>query len=104
LRALAVTGATRWSTLPDVPTVAESVPGYEATGWFGIVAPKATPVQIASKLHAEITAGLSDPRVKTVLEVGGSTFASSSAEFGRLIVDETEKWGKVIRAANIKPE
>jgi len=104
LRALAVTGATRWPTLPDVPTVAESVPGYEATGWFGIVAPKATPVQIASKLHAEITTGLADPRVKTVLEVGGSTFASSPAEFGQLIVDETEKWGKVIRAANIKPE
>jgi tripartite-type tricarboxylate transporter receptor subunit TctC len=105
LRALAVTTATRREALPDVPTMAEFLPGYEATGWVGIGAPKNTPVEIVDKLNKEINAGLADPKLKARLaDVGGDVLALSPADFGRLIADETEKWGKVIGAANIKPE
>lgn len=105
LRALAVTTATRSEALPDIPTVGEFVPGYEASVWFGVGAPKATPVVIVEKLNKEINAGLTDPKLKARLaDLGGTVLAGSPAEFGKLIADETEKWGKVIRVANIKPE
>jgi tripartite-type tricarboxylate transporter receptor subunit TctC len=105
LRALAVTAATRSELLPDVPTVDEFVPGYEATGWSGLGAPKATPAEIVDKLNKEINAALADPKIKARLaDLGGTALAGSPTDFGRLIADETEKWGKVIRAANIKPD
>ena len=105
LRALAVTSATRSAALPDVPTVGEFVPGYEASGWFGIGAPKDTPAEIVGKLNREITAGLADPKIKERLaDLGGVPLPMTAAEFGKLIADETEKWGKVIRAANIKTD
>ena len=105
LRALAVTTATRSDALPDLPTIGEFVPGYEASGWYGIVVPKGTPAKIVEKLNKEINAGLADPNMKTRLaDLGGTVLAGSPADFGKLIADETEKWGKVIRAANIKPE
>jgi tripartite-type tricarboxylate transporter receptor subunit TctC len=105
LRALASTAATRSEALPDVPTVSEFVPGYEASGWFGIGAPKNTPTEIVDKLNNEINAALADPNMKARLaDLGGTALALSPADFGKLITDDTEKWGKVIRAANIKPE
>jgi tripartite-type tricarboxylate transporter receptor subunit TctC len=105
LRALAVTTATRSEMLPDVPTVGEFVPGYEASTWSGVGAPKATPAEIVDKLNKEIGAALADHKIKARLaELGGTAFVGSPADFGKLIADETEKWGKVIRAANIKPE
>jgi tripartite-type tricarboxylate transporter receptor subunit TctC len=105
LRALAVTTATRSETLPGIPTMGEFVPGYEASQWFGIGAPKNTPPDIVDKLNREINAGLADPKIKARLaDLGGEVLALSPADFGNLIADETEKWGKVIRAANIKPE
>jgi tripartite-type tricarboxylate transporter receptor subunit TctC len=104
LRALAVTSATRSAALPDIPTVGEFVPGYEGTAWFGIGAPKNTPIQIVDKLNGEVTAGLADPKIKERLaDLGGVQMPMTPAEFGKLIADETEKWGKVVRAANIKP-
>jgi tripartite-type tricarboxylate transporter receptor subunit TctC len=103
LRALAVTTATRSETLPDLPTVGEFVPGYEASTWFGVGAPQATPAEIVEKLNKEINAGLADPKIKARLaDLGGAPLALSPAKFGKLIADETEKWGKVIRVANIK--
>jgi tripartite-type tricarboxylate transporter receptor subunit TctC len=105
LRALAVTAATRSDQLLDVPTVAEFVPGYEASVWFGIGAPRNTHAEIVNKLNKEINAGLVDPKFKARLaDLGGTVLAGSPADFGKLIAAETEKWGKVIRAANIKPE
>jgi tripartite-type tricarboxylate transporter receptor subunit TctC len=105
LRALAVTTATRSDVLPDVPTVDEFLPGYEASAWFGVGAPKATPAEIIEKLNEEINAGLADPKIKARLaDLGGTVLALSPADFGKLVADETEKWGKVIRAANIKAE
>jgi len=105
LRALAVTTAARSEALPDIPTVAEFVPGYEASYWAGIGAPKATPAEIVEKLNKEINAGLADPNVKArVADLGGDVLALSPTDFGKLIADETEKWAKVIRAANIKAE
>jgi tripartite-type tricarboxylate transporter receptor subunit TctC len=105
LHALAVTAATRSEALPGIPTVAEFVPGYEASFWFGVGAPKATPAEIVDKLNKEINAGLVDPKFKARLaDLGGTVLAGSPADFGKLIADETEKWGKVIRAANIKAE
>ena len=105
LRALAVTTATRSEALPDVPTVGEFVPGYEASAWFGIGAPRNTPAEIIDKLNREINAGLADPKIKARLaDLGGDRCRWSPAEFGKLIADETEKWAKVIRAANIKAE
>jgi tripartite-type tricarboxylate transporter receptor subunit TctC len=103
LRALAVTGATRTQALPDVPTIAEFVPGYEAIGWLGVVAPKDAPPAIIETLNATINAGLSDAKIKqTITDWGETVFASSPAEFATFIAAETAKWGKVIRAANIK--
>ena len=105
LRALAVGAATRSDALPDIPTVAEFVPGYEASTWYGVGAPKATPAEIVDKLNKEINAGLADPKIKArFADLGGDVLALSPADFGRLIVDETEKWGKVVRAANIKAD
>jgi tripartite-type tricarboxylate transporter receptor subunit TctC len=105
LRVLAVTTAVRSEALPDIPTVAEFVPGYESSNWWGIGAPKGTPAVIVDKLNAEINAALADPKIKPRLaDLGGMALAGSPADFGRLIADETEKWGKVIRSANIKPE
>jgi tripartite-type tricarboxylate transporter receptor subunit TctC len=105
LRALAVTTAARSEALPDVPTVGEFVPGYEASGWFGVGAPKSTPAEIIDKLNREINAGLADAKIKErLVDLGGTVLALSPAEFGKLIADETEKWGKVIRATNIKAE
>jgi tripartite-type tricarboxylate transporter receptor subunit TctC len=105
LRALAVTTATRSAALPDLPAMAEFVPGYEASGWNGICAPKNTPIEIIEKLNQVINAGLADPKMKARLaDLGATTLAGSSAGFGKLITDETEKWGKVIRAANIKAD
>jgi tripartite-type tricarboxylate transporter receptor subunit TctC len=103
LRALAVTSAMRSEALPDVPTVGEVLPGYETSSWYGIGAPKNTPVEIVDKLNKKSTAGLADPRIKARLaDLGGMLLAGSPADFGNLIADETEKWAKVIRAANIK--
>jgi tripartite-type tricarboxylate transporter receptor subunit TctC len=105
LRALAVTTATRSAALPDIPTVGEFVPGYEASTWYGVGVPKNTPIEIVEKLNGEIDRGLSDPKLKARLaELGGTVLAGSPAAFGKHIAEETEKWGKVIRAANIKPE
>ncbi len=105
LRALAVTTATRAQVLPDVPTVADSLPGYEASQWYGVGAPRQTPAEIVAKLNAEINAALADPAMKTRLaDIGGEALSGSPADFGKLIAAETEKWGKVVRAANIKPE
>ena len=105
LRALAVTTATRSNELPNIPTIGEFVPGYEASQWFGIGAPKNTPIVILEKLNQEINAGLVSPKMKARLaDLGGAALAGSPADFGKLIANETEKWRKVIRAANIKPE
>ena len=105
VRALAVTSAARTRLLPDLPTVGEFVPGYEGLGWQGIGAPKNTPVEIITKLNAEINAGLADPKLKSQFEkLGAETFASSPAEFGKFVADYTEKWAKVIRAAGVKAE
>jgi tripartite-type tricarboxylate transporter receptor subunit TctC len=105
LRALAVTSAVPSPALPDVPTVAEFVPGYEASGWSGLSAPKNTPAEIITKLNQEIGAGLADAKLQARLaDLGAAPMAMTPAEFGKFIADETEKWAKVIRAANIKPE
>jgi len=105
LRALAVTGATRSDALPDVPTVADFVPGFEAYIWHGIGAPKDTPADIIEKLNKEINAVLADPKIKErFADVGGAPIGGSPAELGKLLATEIEKWGKVIKAANIKPE
>jgi tripartite-type tricarboxylate transporter receptor subunit TctC len=105
LRALALTTATRSEALPDLPTVSEFVPGYEASSMFGVGAPRDTPADIIDRLNREINAGLADRGLKTRLaELDGDVLALSPASFRKLIADETEKWGKVIRAANIKPQ
>jgi tripartite-type tricarboxylate transporter receptor subunit TctC len=106
LRALAVTTATRSEALPDVSTVSEFVPGYEASTWWGVCVPKSTPAEIVEKLNKEINAALADPKMQVRLAVmgGGIVLHGSPADFGKLIADETEKWGKVIRAANVKVE
>jgi tripartite-type tricarboxylate transporter receptor subunit TctC len=105
LRALAVTTAMRQEVLPDVPTVAEFVPGYEAAAWFGIGAPKNTPAEILNKLNSEVNAGLADAKIKERLaNLSEAPMVMSPSEFSKLIADETEKWGKVIRAANIKAQ
>jgi tripartite-type tricarboxylate transporter receptor subunit TctC len=105
LRPLAVTPATRLDALPDIPTVADFVPGYEATQWYGVGAPKNTPTEIVDRLNKEINAALADPNMKArLVDLGGTMLAGSPAELGRLIAEETKKWGKVIRAANIKAE
>ena len=105
LRALAVTTPTRAEALPAVPTVGEFVSGYEASSWFGIGAPKNTPAEIVNRLNKEINTAITDPKLKARLgELGGTILARTPSDFGKLIADDTEKWGKVIRAANIKAE
>jgi tripartite-type tricarboxylate transporter receptor subunit TctC len=104
LRALAVTTSTRSEVLPDLPTVGEFVAGYEASQWYGVGAPRSTPPEVIDRLNKEINAGLADPKMRARLaELGGVVVPASSADFGQFIADETEKWGKVIRAADIKP-
>jgi tripartite-type tricarboxylate transporter receptor subunit TctC len=98
-----VTSATRSDALPDIPTVAEFVPGYEATAWFGMGAPKNTPTEIVDKLNREINAGLDDPKLKKrLVDLGGVPMPATPADFGKLIVEETKKWGKVVKFAGIK--
>jgi tripartite-type tricarboxylate transporter receptor subunit TctC len=105
LRPLAVSTMTRSDTLPDLPTVSEFVPGYEVSSWFGIGAPRNTPRQVVDKLNGEINAGLASPKLKAhLIDLGSIPLVGSPADFGKLIVKETEKWRKVIRAAKIKPE
>jgi tripartite-type tricarboxylate transporter receptor subunit TctC len=105
LRPLAVTSATRWEGLPDIPTVGDFIPGYEASSLVGLGAPKRTPVEIIDKLNREINAALDDPKLKArLIDLGGTLIAGSPADFGKLIAEDTEKWGKVIRAANIKAD
>jgi tripartite-type tricarboxylate transporter receptor subunit TctC len=104
LRAIAVTTSVRSKALPDVPTVGESVPGYEASGWNGLCAPKNTPAEIIERLNREVNAGLADPRIGAKFaELGGMALGGSPDEFAKLILQDTEKWGRIIRAANIKP-
>jgi tripartite-type tricarboxylate transporter receptor subunit TctC len=103
LRALAVTSATPSLVLPDVPVLAETVPGYEATAWYGIGAPRNTPVEVVDKLNRQINAGLADAKIKGRLaDLGGDPMPMAPAEFGKLVADETEKWAKVIRTAHIR--
>jgi tripartite-type tricarboxylate transporter receptor subunit TctC len=105
LHALAITAAMRSTALPDLPTVGEFLPGYEATAWYGICAPTSTPTDIVDKLNREINAGLADGMIREKLaDLGGAPLPLTAAEFGKLITDETQKWGKVIRAANIRAE
>jgi tripartite-type tricarboxylate transporter receptor subunit TctC len=105
VRGLAVTGSTRLDALPNLPTVADSVPGYEASSLYGIGAPRNTPAEVIDRLNKEVNAALADPKLKTRLaDLGGTPFGGSSAEFGRLMADETEKWGKVVKFAGIKPQ
>jgi tripartite-type tricarboxylate transporter receptor subunit TctC len=105
LRALAVTSATRAAVLPDVPALAEFLPGYEASIYVGIAVPRNTPTEIIDKLNREINLALSDAKITLrIADLGDTPLSQSTTEFAQLIVDETEKWGKVIRAANIKPE
>jgi tripartite-type tricarboxylate transporter receptor subunit TctC len=105
IRALAVTTSTRSELLPDLPTVADFVPGYESSTWYGIGAPKRTPAEIIERLNVEINAALSDPRLRARLaDLGGTAIGGSPADFGRLIAADTVKWAKVVKFANIKPE
>ena len=105
LRALAVTTATRSEALPDIPTVSEFVPGYDAILWDGIGSPSNTPPEIIAILNKQVSAALADPMFKRrLVDLGMEPFANTPAEFGKFIADDTEKWGKVIRAANIKPD
>ena len=105
LRALAVTTATRVEALPDIPTMGDFIPDYEASNWYGVGAPKNTPTEIVGKLNNEINAALADANMKARLsDIGGVILAGSPADFGRLIAEETEKWAKVIKNAGIKPD
>jgi tripartite-type tricarboxylate transporter receptor subunit TctC len=105
LRPLAVTTATRWDGLPGLPTVSEFLPGYEATSWFGVGAPRNTPAEIVEKLNKEVNAALADPKTKARLaDLGGLPLAGSPADFAGLIAEETEKWGKVVKFAGAKPD
>jgi tripartite-type tricarboxylate transporter receptor subunit TctC len=105
LRAIAVTATTRLDLLPDIPTVGEFLPGFEASVWFGIGAPRNTPPDIIEKLNKEINAALADPKLRARLaDLGGTVLPGSPADFGKFIADETEKWGNVIRALNIKAD
>jgi tripartite-type tricarboxylate transporter receptor subunit TctC len=104
LRGLALTGTARLDALPDLPTIADSVPGYEASSLYGIGVPRGTPADIVDKLNKEVNAALSDPKMRTRLaDLGGTPFGGSPADFGKLIADETEKWAKVVQFAGIKP-
>jgi len=103
LRALAVTGPTRTEVLPDIPSVGEFLPGYEASGWFGVGAPRNTPGEIIDRLNNEINAGLADPKIKArFADLGGTVLGGSAADFGKFVADETEKWSKVVKFAGAK--
>ena len=105
LRPLGVSTAMRSRALPDVPTISETVPGYESSAFYGIGAPKGTPIEIVDTLNREINAGLANPKLNArLVDLGGMMLAGSAADFGKLIADETEKWAKVIRSANIKSQ
>src|SRR5262245_29326707 len=105
LRPLAVTSAMRSQMLPNIPAMGEFLPGFEASAWNAVGVPTGTPAEIVDKLNTEINAGLADPKIKArIAGLGATVLAGSPAEVGKLIADETEKWGKVIRTANIKPE
>ncbi len=105
LRPLGVSSKARWDGLPDVPTIGDTVPGFETSAWAGIGAPKGTPADVIEKLNKEIAAGLADPKIKArILELGGTPLTSSPAEFGRLIADESAKWGKVVKFSGAKAE
>jgi len=105
VRAIAVTTAARSPALPDVPTVSETVPGYEASGWAALVAPKGTPADAIAAVNAAVNAGLADPNIIAKLAaLGGQPFVATPAEIGKLMADETAKWAKVIKFANIKVE
>jgi tripartite-type tricarboxylate transporter receptor subunit TctC len=105
LRPIAVTQATRSEELPDIPSVGEFLPGYEASSWFGIGTPKNTPPEIVDKLNEEVNAALTDPKIKGRLaDLGGAVLPGSPGDFGKLIAEETAKWGKVIKFAGIKPD
>jgi tripartite-type tricarboxylate transporter receptor subunit TctC len=105
LRALGVTTATRFEGAPNIPAIGEVVAGYEATQWYGVAAPKNAPPEIIQKLNKEIDSTLNDPKIRAqIADLGGTPLLGSPADFAKLIADETEKWGKVIRAANIKPD
>jgi tripartite-type tricarboxylate transporter receptor subunit TctC len=105
LRGLAVTSAVRAEVLPDLPTVGEFVPGYKATGWFGVCAPQKTPTEIVDRLNREINAGLADPKLKArFADLGATVFGGTPADFAKHIADETEKWGKVVRTANLRAD
>jgi tripartite-type tricarboxylate transporter receptor subunit TctC len=105
LRALAVTTRTRWETLPDIPTVGDFVLGFEASAWQGVAAPKNMPAEIVEKLNKEINTALADPKMTARLaDVGGTVLRGSYVDFAKLVAEDIEKWAKVIRAANIKPE
>jgi tripartite-type tricarboxylate transporter receptor subunit TctC len=106
LRALAVTSATRWESLPDVATVSEFLPGFEATQWYGIGAPKNTAAEIVDRLNTEINLSLADPKMKAriIVDLGGSVVQGSSADFGKLIAEETERWAKVVKFSGAKAD
>jgi tripartite-type tricarboxylate transporter receptor subunit TctC len=105
LRALAVTTGSRAEVLPDLPTVADSVPGYEASQWYGVGAPKGTPAEIVNKLNKEINAAFAEPRMKArFADIGGEALAGSPSEFAMFVAEETEKWAKVVKFAGMKPE
>jgi tripartite-type tricarboxylate transporter receptor subunit TctC len=105
LRALAVTSTTRSEALPDVPTVADFVPGYEASSWWGIGVPRSTPAEFIERLNNEINAGLDSPKLKARLaDLGSTALAGSPADFARLIAEETEKWAKVVKFSGAKPD
>jgi tripartite-type tricarboxylate transporter receptor subunit TctC len=105
LRAVAMTIATRWEALPDLPTVADVLPGFEASSWYGIGAPSSTPTEIIDKLNGEINGALADNKMKARLDdLGATSFAGSPSDFGRHVAEETESWGKVVKLAGLKPE
>jgi len=105
LRGLAVTSTTRSAVLPELPTVADFVPGYESSAWYGLGVPKGTPAEIIEKLSKEVNAILADPKAKARLtDLGASLLPGSPADFGKLLVDETEKWGKVVKFSGARPD
>src|SRR5262249_13028897 len=105
LRPLAVTTATRSDVLPDIPTVGNYLPGFEASTWFGVGVPRGTPAETVERLHKEINEALADPKMRArVTDLGGTVIPGSPADFGKLIAEETEKWGRVIKFAGIKAE
>ena len=105
LRAIAVTTSARLDLLPDLPTVKDTVPGYEATGWWGMGAPKGTPADVIERLNGDINAALAEPALKArIADLGGTALIGSPADFAKLIAEETEKWGKVVRFSGAKPE